>query len=107
MLPPKMLLSHGPLGVQQQPTPQPEAPRASDAARYTSPKETGSHVAAGGGVEASEHYATMAKCIKETRPAVVRQVLRNNWDRCFLGSEYHIAFLVSTSFRSSNAPKRD
>jgi hypothetical protein len=105
MLPPKVLVSHGPLGAQQQPTLQPEAPRAGDAARYTSPTQTESHVAASGGVETSEQYVTMAKCIKEARPAVVRQVLRDNWDRCFLGSEYHMAFLVSTSFRLSTAPK--
>lgn len=105
MLPPKVRLSHGPLGAQQQPTPQPQAPRASDAARYTSPKQTESHVAAGGGVEASDEYLTMVKYVREARPAVVRQVLRDNWDWCFMGSEYHMAFLVSATFRLSTVPK--
>ena len=35
--------------------------------------------------------------IKQSVPEAVRQAVRDNWEKCLLGSEFHQAFVVSTS----------
>jgi hypothetical protein len=37
--------------------------------------------------------------IQKSSPEAVRQGIRDNWEKCILGSDYHLAFLVSRSCR--------
>lgn len=34
--------------------------------------------------------------IKQSVPEAVRQAVRDNWEKCLTGSEFHQAFIVST-----------
>lgn len=43
----------------------------------------------------ADQYTQLANMIKTSDPAIVRQVLRDHWQQCFVGSEYHTAFAVS------------
>ena len=40
-------------------------------------------------------YQAVCDFLRSADPSILRQALRDNWDQCFLGSEYHSAFLVS------------
>lgn len=40
-------------------------------------------------------YQGLQAQVDSADPAVLRQVLRDNWDKCFVGSEYHTSFVVS------------
>ena len=51
---------------------------------------------AAGGLQNSAEYAALANLVGNTSPEIVRQVVRDQWEKCVLGSEYHISFLVST-----------
>jgi hypothetical protein len=53
--------------------------------------ETG---AAKGFADAPE-YAELTRLMKQASPQIVRQVVRDHWTVCLLGSEYHAAFVVS------------
>lgn len=46
-------------------------------------------------LQQADQYGTLANLIKHSDPAIVRQVLRDHWSQCFVGSEYHTAFAVS------------
>lgn len=48
-------------------------------------------------------YEEVANMIKSTSPQVLRQVMRDHWERCFLGSDYHVAFVVSHCSSYSSA----
>jgi hypothetical protein len=43
----------------------------------------------------TQQYRDIANVIKSADPSILRQALRDNWERCFVGSDYHIAFVVS------------
>jgi hypothetical protein len=48
-----------------------------------------------------DQYTALANLIKNSDQAIVRQVLRDNWAQCLVGSEYHAAFSVSAPSESS------
>lgn len=52
------------------------------------------------GHEHSLMYPEIATAIKKVDPSVLRQAIRDHWERCVLGSDYHMAFLVSEHFSS-------
>lgn len=40
----------------------------------------------------------LTSAVRECLPEAVRRVVRDNWEKCLLGSEFHQAFIVSASF---------
>jgi len=72
--------------------PQEPTPPAPKAPGFKSPKTSDASL------EASPAYKELSDVIKRTAPEVVRQVVRDSWDKCLLGSEYHLAFLVSVGW---------
>lgn len=47
------------------------------------------------GAEPPLTQSEMAKIFERASPTVLRQAIRDNWEKCMLGSEFHLAFLVS------------
>lgn len=43
----------------------------------------------------TQQYTAIANLIKSAEPSVLRQAIRDHWEQCFLGSDYHLAFVVS------------
>ncbi|KAI6785620.1 uncharacterized protein J7T54_005954 [Emericellopsis cladophorae] len=43
----------------------------------------------------ANEFADTSNAIKRAKPSVVRHVVRDNWDRCLMGSEYHTAFMLN------------
>lgn len=70
-------------------TPRQETPQGR-AMKYASPDQG----APRRDLQASDQYTAIANAISQASPGIVRQVLRDNWERCLLGSEYHVAFVV-------------
>jgi hypothetical protein len=48
-------------------------------------------------IESSNHYHELTALVEKTPADVVRQVVRDKWEKSLAGSQYHIAFLVSFS----------
>ncbi|UNI21135.1 hypothetical protein JDV02_007151 [Purpureocillium takamizusanense] len=76
--------------------PQKSTSPARIAAGFTSPKANDASL------EASPAYRELSDVMKRTAPQVVRQVVRDSWDRCLLGSEYHLAFLANATFHQAS-----
>ncbi|KAK3352940.1 hypothetical protein B0T25DRAFT_543176 [Lasiosphaeria hispida] len=38
----------------------------------------------------------MTFAVQQSMPESVRRIVRDNWEKCLLGSEFHQAFIVST-----------
>lgn len=47
-----------------------------------------------GAKEKSKAYAELLELVQRTDASVVRQVVRENWNKCLVGSDYHSAFIV-------------
>ncbi|KAM0253048.1 hypothetical protein ACHAQJ_007479 [Trichoderma viride] len=47
-------------------------------------------------------YTTLLELIRKTDPAVVRQVVRENWHTCLVGSDYHSAFIANAAITCCN-----
>lgn len=45
--------------------------------------------------EKSSSYTALWELMRKADPSVVRQVVRENWQKCLTGSDYHSAFVVS------------
>ncbi|OIW31709.1 hypothetical protein CONLIGDRAFT_236520 [Coniochaeta ligniaria NRRL 30616] len=45
----------------------------------------------------SDDLSRNTLAIKQSVPEAVRQAIRDNWEKCLLGSEFHQAFVVSTA----------
>lgn len=43
----------------------------------------------------SDDFSRNNFAIKQSVPEAVRQAVRDNWEKCLLGSEFHQAFVVS------------
>jgi hypothetical protein len=43
----------------------------------------------------SSAYKALWELVRKTDPSVVRQVVRENWQKCLTGSDYHSTFVVS------------
>jgi hypothetical protein len=43
----------------------------------------------------SSAYAALWELMRKTDASVVRQVVRENWQKCLTGSDYHSTFIVS------------
>jgi hypothetical protein len=55
----------------------------------------------------SDDLSRNSLAIKQSVPEAVRQAVRDNWEKCLLGSEFHQAFVVSVEcFVLSKAPGR-
>ncbi|KAL7789377.1 hypothetical protein V8C37DRAFT_386356 [Trichoderma ceciliae] len=52
------------------------------------------------GQDKSKAYATLLELVRATDAAVVRQVCRENWHKCLVGSDYHSAFMVNATITS-------
>lgn len=56
----------------------------------------------------SDDLSRIALAIKQSIPEAARQAVRDNWEKCLLGSEFHQAFVVSVtgplSYSSDCAP---
>lgn len=48
-------------------------------------------------VMGTNSYVDLAKLIKTAPLEVVRQVIRDHWQRCLIGSDFHVGFIVSFS----------
>ncbi|POR31784.1 Uncharacterized protein TPAR_08014 [Tolypocladium paradoxum] len=77
------------------------AASASQANLFRSPK------GANATLENSSEYRELSDTIKRTRPDVVRQVVRDLWDKCLLGSEYHLAFIANATFHQASPSTLD
>ncbi|KAL3962146.1 hypothetical protein ACCO45_003669 [Purpureocillium lilacinum] len=77
--------------------PQEPTPPAPKAPGFKSPKTSDASL------EASPAYKELSDVIKRTAPEVVRQVVRDSWDKCLLGSEYHLAFLANATFHQASS----
>ncbi|KAK7226507.1 hypothetical protein V2G26_014510 [Clonostachys chloroleuca] len=53
-------------------------------------------------LQGTDDYSQLSRRIKETNPQVVRQVLRDNWQSCFLGSDFHNAFILNTMLHQAS-----
>jgi hypothetical protein len=42
----------------------------------------------------TEQHGKIAKLMKEADPNTVRQLVRDHWEKCLTGSDYHSAFVV-------------
>ncbi|PNY25751.1 Uncharacterized protein TCAP_04311 [Tolypocladium capitatum] len=86
-------------GVQAPSSPQPR--QASLSARAASATQANAFHWPEPGSATSENmseYRELSDVITRTRPDVVRQVVRDLWETCLLGSEYHLAFVVNATF---------
>lgn len=45
----------------------------------------------------TDEYLDLSNLIKKSKPETVRQVVRDHWQRCIIGSDFHIGFIVSLS----------
>ncbi|KAF4512438.1 hypothetical protein G6O67_001578 [Ophiocordyceps sinensis] len=90
-------------GSVMRPSPRPQhtpsiAPQAPGrpAGHLRSPKTANSRL------ELTSEYFELAEVVKRTSPQVVRQVVRDLWEKCLLGSEYHLAFLSYACFHQAS-----
>lgn len=51
-------------------------------------------------VQETNEYQQLLQLINNSPATAVRQAIRDKWDKALLGSQYHIAFLVSLAFPS-------
>ncbi|XP_044724728.1 uncharacterized protein HRG_02624 [Hirsutella rhossiliensis] len=58
-------------------------------------------------LETTSEYHGLAEAIKRTSPQIVRQVVRDLWEKCLLGSEYHLAFLSYTTIHRASSSTLD
>lgn len=54
----------------------------------------------------SSAYAALWELMRKADPSVVRQVVRENWQKCLTGSDYHSAFIVSYIAGTGLSPLR-
>ncbi|KAH6608662.1 hypothetical protein Trco_002008 [Trichoderma cornu-damae] len=45
----------------------------------------------------SKAYTALMELVRKTDPSVVRQVVRENWNKCLVGSDYHAAFIANVT----------
>ncbi|KAG4284953.1 hypothetical protein FPRO04_05335 [Fusarium proliferatum] len=53
-------------------------------------------------VEASNHYHELTALVEKTPADVVRQVVRDKWEKSLAGSQYHIAFLLNATMHQAS-----
>ena len=51
-----------------------------------------------GAVQQTNEYQQLLQLITNSPATAVRQAIRDKWDKALMGSQYHIAFLVSLAF---------
>jgi hypothetical protein len=56
-------------------------------------------------LKATKEYSDLSTAIGQASPEILRQVLRDNWEKCLMGSDYHLSFIVGcllyTTFASA------
>ncbi|KAF5616697.1 hypothetical protein F52700_12992 [Fusarium sp. NRRL 52700] len=52
-------------------------------------------------VESSNHYHELTALVEKTPAEVVRQVVRDKWEKSLAGSQYHIAFLLNATMHQA------
>ncbi|KAI1407857.1 hypothetical protein F5Y13DRAFT_194969 [Hypoxylon sp. FL1857] len=50
----------------------------------------------------SDDLSRLTHAMQQSVPAAVRRVIRDNWEKCLLGSEFHHAFLLNAVIHHSN-----
>ncbi|KAF3062261.1 hypothetical protein GL218_03272 [Daldinia childiae] len=50
----------------------------------------------------ADDLSRLTHAMKQSVPAAVRRVIRDNWEKCLLGSEFHHAFLLNAVIHHSN-----
>ncbi|KAF5603504.1 uncharacterized protein FSUBG_7270 [Fusarium subglutinans] len=53
-------------------------------------------------VESSNHYHELTALVEKTPAEVVRQVVRDKWEKSLAGSQYHIAFLLNATMHQAS-----
>ncbi|KAH7163187.1 hypothetical protein B0J13DRAFT_31627 [Dactylonectria estremocensis] len=53
-------------------------------------------------VTASQEYQDLVRMVSAASPDVVRQVIRDRWEKALLGSQYHVAFLLNATLHQAN-----
>ncbi|KAF4418063.1 hypothetical protein FACUT_11870, partial [Fusarium acutatum] len=53
-------------------------------------------------VESSNHYHELTALVEKTPADVVRQVVRDKWEKSLAGSQYHIAFLLNATMHQAS-----
>ncbi|KAH7171075.1 hypothetical protein EDB81DRAFT_189300 [Dactylonectria macrodidyma] len=53
-------------------------------------------------VTSSQEYQTLVRMVSAASPEVVRQVIRDRWEKALLGSQYHVAFLLNATLHQAN-----
>lgn len=46
-------------------------------------------------IEQTNQYWALAETIRQSAPETVRQAIRDHWEKALVGSQFHVAFLVS------------
>ncbi|KAF5967456.1 hypothetical protein FBULB1_11205 [Fusarium bulbicola] len=54
-------------------------------------------------VESSNHYHELTALVEKTPAEVVRQVVRDKWEKSLAGSQYHIAFLLNATMHQASS----
>ncbi|PON23887.1 hypothetical protein TGAM01_v207215 [Trichoderma gamsii] len=52
--------------------------------------------------EKSSAYAALWELVRKTDASVVRQVVRENWQKCLTGSDYHSTFIINATITCSS-----
>ncbi|KJZ73571.1 hypothetical protein HIM_07127 [Hirsutella minnesotensis 3608] len=58
-------------------------------------------------LEETPEYLALATAMSKTPPNIVRQLVRDTWELCLLGSDYHTAFLTYTAFSRASPAALD
>ncbi|KAH7225931.1 hypothetical protein BKA60DRAFT_482218 [Fusarium oxysporum] len=53
-------------------------------------------------VESSNHYHELTALVEKTPADIVRQVVRDKWEKSLAGSQYHIAFLLNATMHQAS-----
>ncbi|PFH57941.1 hypothetical protein XA68_14366 [Ophiocordyceps unilateralis] len=74
--------------------PPPKQSPTADSASAPSPAVGPSHLSAPRSLEGTFEYRELVDVVLKTAPDVLRQVMRDRWDKCLSGSDYHHRFIL-------------
>ncbi|KAI1470185.1 uncharacterized protein F4812DRAFT_457577 [Daldinia caldariorum] len=81
-----------------QPRSNPQAPNVPPSAGFPSPRRE-HHLE---NSKFGDDLSRLTHAMQQSVPAAVRRVIRDNWEKCLLGSEFHHAFLLNAVIHHSN-----
>ncbi|KAH6898707.1 hypothetical protein B0T10DRAFT_117123 [Thelonectria olida] len=53
-------------------------------------------------IQESTNYRDLSHLLSISSPDIVRQVIRDHWEKAILGSQYHLAFLLNATIHQAN-----